>query len=324
MNENITSKEKNELAELARRIYDWANKSGLPLARVIRDYPGLGSDRTWRDLRENNLDGYDIDSQLNNYRAAWNVIEEVSGSSGQETLFDNLNPVLMLRQAALQAMKTNGTNRVVILQAPSGCGKTTALRMLCGKYGQRIVRVEASDAWSDKPSALLGAILRALGLTELPGSPTERLEKCQDLLNISRRCVAIDEAHHLGQHSLNTIKTLVNTTPGEFILVAIPTLWAKLETKSFQEARQLSTNRLSERVRIELTEKDIERYLAHCFEGTDSAVLKYGAKLIRPAAVCSGNLAFVRDVAVLLRASGASPLTAKDFSDAIASVASKR
>ena len=43
----------------------------------------------------------------------------------------------------------------------------------------------------------------------------------------------IDEAHHLGPHCLNTVKTLVNTTPGEFILVAIPTLWNKLQAHAY-------------------------------------------------------------------------------------------
>jgi len=135
----------------------------------------------------------------------------------------------------------------------------------------------------------------------------------------------VDEAHHLGCHSLNTIKTLINTTPGEFLLIAIPTLWSKLETSAYQEARQLSTNRLSERVRLELTEKDIERYLARSFEGIDATVLRHGAKLIRPPAQSAGNLAFVRDVAACLRdIAGAEPVTVQHISDAVQAAAKRR
>lgn len=324
MNET-SKKDAAELTDLANRIHNWAAGNGIPLAKVIRDYPGLGSDRTWRDLREGRLEGYDVEAQLANYRAALNVLEEVQGANGAEPVYDDLTPVVQLRRAALAAMRCNGTNRVVIVQAPSGGGKTTALRMLCGKYGTRIVPVEAADAWSDRPASLLGAVLRALGVGQLPSGTVERLEKCQELLNVSRRMVAVDEAHHLGPHCLNCIKTLVNTTPGEWLLIAIPTLWAKLETSAYQEARQLSTNRLSERVRMELGEKDIERYLSRAFEGADAAALRHGAKLIRPAAQSSGNLAFVRDVVACLRdIAGEGAVTVQNIADAIQSAAKRR
>ena len=107
----------------------------------------------------------------------------------------------------------------------------------------------------------------------------------------------IDEAHHLGPHCLNTVKTLVNTTPGEFILVAIPTLWNKLQAHAYQEAKQIATNRLSERVKLTLDEADIRTYLSKKFKDASAADLKVAAKIIRPNALLAGNYAFVRDVA---------------------------
>ena len=107
----------------------------------------------------------------------------------------------------------------------------------------------------------------------------------------------LDEAHHLGPHCLNTVKTLVNTTPGEFILVAIPTLWNKLQAHAYQEAKQIATNRLSERVKLTLDEADIRTYLSKRFKDAQPAELKVAAKIVRPSALLSGNYAFVRDVA---------------------------
>jgi energy-coupling factor transporter ATP-binding protein EcfA2 len=330
MNAHEQQSDTAELQGLAQAIFAWATKQGVPLTRVVRDYPSLGSERTWRDLREGRTESYDVETQLANYRAALATIEEIGGAVTGEPIFDDLSPVVQLRRAFLETTKCSGTNRVVIVQGASGIGKSTALRMLTGKYGQRIVTVEASDAWGDRPSALLGSLLRALGVGELPSGATARLERCQELLGVSRRCVAVDEAHHLGPHCLNTVKTLVNTTPGEWVLVAIPTLWAKLETKSYQEARQLSTNRLSERIRLELTERDIERYLARAFEAEgspsyDQAGLKAAARLIRPPASACGNLAFVRDAARMLRemAAGAE-LTAQHAADAVAAAGRRR
>ena len=100
----------------------------------------------------------------------------------------------------------------------------------------------------------------------------------------------------------------MNTTPGEFILVAIPTLWNKLQAHAYQEAKQIATNRLSERVKLTLDEADIRTYLSKRFkdDGTsggpeprprNDAALKVAAKIIRPAALLAGNYAFVRDVA---------------------------
>ena len=51
----------------------------------------------------------------------------------------------------------------MILQGPTGSGKSSARKVLFEKFGQRLVLVEASVAWNDSPMAMLGAILKALG-----------------------------------------------------------------------------------------------------------------------------------------------------------------
>ncbi len=216
-----------------------------------------------------------------------------------------------------------GSNRVVIVQGASGTGKTTALRIIAGRYGERVAVCEAADVWNDKPSAMLGAMLRALGHDgNLPLGAMARMEEAQKRLSISRRCMVVDEAHHMGPKCLNTIKTLVNTTPGEFVLVAIPTLWAKLESAAYQEARQLSTNRLSERVRISLTERDIAAYLGMAVPAlaADEKLARAAAKIIRPPAEAAGNMAFVRDVARLMPAAP----TIEDVAEAIKGAAARR
>ena len=153
----------------------------------------------------------------------------------------------------------------------------------------------------------------------LPSGRVQRLEEVQARLSLSRRCLVIDEAHHLGPHCLNTVKTLVNTTPGEFILVAIPTLWNKLQAHAYQEAKQIATNRLSERVKLTLEEADIRTYLAKRFPDAAAADLKVAAKIVRPNALLAGNYAFVRDVAREL-----ADLSADGVSRAVTSVTARR
>ena len=309
-----------ELTDIAAKIAAWGEQHGMSRAQLVRNFSDLGSEKSFRDIASGNLEGYNVENQLTKYRAVYATMEELANQGGEEQIYDDLGTVVKIRRAFLGVVKATGTNRVLIVQGDSGVGKTTAVGLLRGKYGTgRISYVEASDVWADSPNAFLGAILRALGMTELPSGRVQRLEVVQRRLGLSRRCLVIDEAHHLGPHCLNTVKTLVNTTPGEFILVAIPTLWNKLQAHAYQEAKQIATNRLSERVKLSLEEGDIRTYLAKRFKGADATELKIAAKIIRPAALLAGNYAFVRDVARELASLGS-----ETVSKAVTAVTARR
>jgi len=314
-----------ELTDIAAKIAAWGEAHGMSRAQLVRNFSDLGSEKSFRDIAAGNLEGYNAENQLSKYRAVYATMEELSNQGGEEQIYDDLGTVVKIRRAFLGVVKATGTNRVLIVQGESGIGKTTAVGLLRGKYGTgRISYVEASDVWADSPNAFLGAILRALGVTELPAGRVQRLEEVQARLAISRRCLVIDEAHHLGPHCLNTVKTLVNTTPGEFILVAIPTLWNKLQAHAYQEAKQIATNRLSERVKLTLDEADIRTYLSKRFgaeapRSDMASALKVAAKIIRPNALLAGNYAFVRDVCRELAS-----LEAEAVSRAVTAVTARR
>lgn len=312
--------QESELIEIAAKIAAWGEAHGMSRAQLVRNFADLGSEKSFRDISAGSLEGYNAENQLAKYRAVYATMEELSAQGGEESIYDDLGTVVKIRRAFLGVVKATGTNRVLIVQGESGVGKTTAVGLLRGKYGTgRISYVEASDVWADSPNAFLGAILRALGVTELPAGRVQRLEDVQQRLSISRRCLVVDEAHHLGPHCLNTVKTLVNTTPGEFILVAIPTLWNKLQAHAYQEAKQIATNRLSERVKLTLDEADVRTYLAKRFPDAAAGDLKTAARIIRPSALLSGNYAFVRDVCRALAG-----LDADAVSRAVTAVAARR
>ena len=310
----------SELVETAAKIAAWGESHGMSRAQLVRNFTDLGSEKSFRDISAGNLEGYNAENQLTKYRAVYATMEELANQGGEERIYDDLGTVVKIRRAFLGVVKATGTNRVLIVQGESGIGKTTAVGLLRGKYGTgRISYVEASDVWADSPNAFLGAILRALGVTELPAGRVQRLEEVQARLAISRRCLVVDEAHHLGPHCLNTVKSLVNTTPGEFILVAIPTLWNKLQAHAYQEAKQIATNRLSERVKLTLDEADIRTYLAKRFKDAQPAELKVAARIVRPSALLAGNYAFVRDVSRELAS-----LDAEAVSRAVTAVTGRR
>lgn len=325
MNET-TMQNDGELTDLAKRIHAWQERCGLTTARLIREFRGLGSDRTYRDLRAGRLEGYDREQQLAAYRAVMAQIEARDDGPAADPVWPDLEAVQLVREATLAAMRTNGSNRVVIVTGDSGSGKTTALRWLQEKYGSRIVALEASVVWDDRPGEFLGALLEAGGADGLPPSGPQRLARAVDFLRRGRRLAAVDEAQHLGPRCLGTIKTLVNQTPGEWLLLGIPTLRRRLDLAAYEEARQLSTNRLAESVRLGLTADDVARYLAHVFPTVKKAQIKVGAALVRDAAAKAGNLAFVRDAARQAQAmtpEGEEP-TDKIFAEAVMAVSARR
>ena len=316
----------NELIDLARRIHAWQERGGVKTPALIREFKGIGSDTTFRDLREGRIERYDYEQQLANYRAVWAEIEARDERAAEEPLYSDLSAVHNIRLASLEAMRTNGSNRVVMAFGGSGIGKTFALKALHQKYGSRVLCCEASVVWEDRPGELLGAILLATGADGLPSGQAVRLERVVEYLRKSRRMVAVDECQHLGPRCLGTIKTLVNATPGEFLLLGMGTLSRRMASDAYQEARQLSANRLCEALKLTLTCEDILCYLDHCFPKADKASLKKGAAIIRPAEDNAGNMAFVRDAARQTRdmlAEGAEP-TPEVFAEAVKAVSARR
>ena len=151
-------------------------------------------------------------------RAVWALIESLGDEETRnEELYDDLSPVLHLKRALLETMHSTGNNRLVVMEGDTGTGKSSARRLLIEKYGQRLLWIEATSVWKDNSSALLSTVLHALGVKDIPLNSTDRLARLIARLTESRICLIIDEGHHLGPNCLNTLKTLINQTPGEFM-----------------------------------------------------------------------------------------------------------
>lgn len=283
------------LVDLAKRVFAYQELGGLRVAQMVKEFDGIGSAKTFRDLRCGRLEGYDVDAWLDNYRVVVAEIEERSSAAADEVIYADLSAVVRLRKAAVRVMKTNGINRVLVVLGESGAGKSEAVGELRRAYGSRVKVIEALQIWEDRPLNMLGAILKSFGQVSLPIGADARFEAVLAALK-TRRMIAIDEAQHLGQRCLNTVKALVNKSPGEFMLLAIDTLWQRLESAAYQEARQLTTNRLAEMVKLSPTVDDVCVFLNHRFPGVEVKLRHQMGAVVLAAAKGNGNMSFVRDV----------------------------
>ncbi len=291
---SLTAAEANELGLLAQRIRAWQEIRKYSDNELLRRLPGLGSTKTFSRILKGDLAELDLDRWLSEYRAVWALIESLSGrDTNEEELYEDLSTVVQLRRSIVEILECRSIRRVVLLEGDSGLGKSKALTLLQRKYGQRILVVEATEVWADNPNAFLGSILDALGVKEQALSREGRLRQVVNKLSAHRTALAIDEAHHLGPACLNTCKTLINQTPGEILLLALPTLWRRLERANYEEVKQLLGNRLAERIKIgELRETDVRKLLARRIKAEDTR----SASAVLEAAKTRGNLSFAAAV----------------------------
>lgn len=317
--ELLSKLDADELQKLATRVRDYQTLRNLSFAQLQKRLPGIGSDRTYNRILKGELAELDVEQQLANYRAVVALIESMGTDEAEaEPLYDDLTPAIALRKALLEAMRETGNARIVILEGDTGMGKTSARKVLLERFGQRLLWVEATVVWHDSPMAMLGAILLALGVKNPPLNAAWRLNEVVGRLSGQRVAIIIEEAHHLGPKCLNLVKTLINQTPGEFLLLALPTLWRRLERDAYEEVRQLSGNRLAERIKLPgLREADVKKFLERRCPGLNGETAR-AVKMLVHHAPRHGNMAFVRDVcrraATLADGEG---LTFEQFSNAV-------
>ncbi len=306
----------DELCQLARSIRDWQLARGLTDTRLCADYD-IGSTKTFRALADGNPGDYDADRWLPKYRAAWNLITAATEGPEQMPVFEDIGPAIRLRAAFADAMRETGNDRLIIVEGNPGDGKTTAVAALVARYGSRILQAEAAETWRDSINAMLADLLLAAGINQPPLGAAARLDKLIEVLRTRRVCLVIDEAHHMGPRGLNMVKTLINRTPGEIIMIGLPVLLKRLEMAAYQEARQLTLNRLCERITLASADKDDTALLLERLGGVPADTAREASPRVAAMALGHGSLKFVARLCRRIRRDGAAD------PDAIAKLAAK-
>lgn len=300
-----------ELIQLARGIRAWqeSRRPRISNEQMLRLYPGLGSTKTYRRLADGDSSSLVIETQLARYRGVWAAIETLTGAHGGEEIYEDLTPTFECCVAVSGAIPQRGKTRLVLIEGPTGSGKSTALAVLEQKFAGQTARVEAHEGWQSLNCALRN-LHKAIAphAKESPKSTAEALDAIVAALNQARRVVLIDEAHHCTAAVLNSIKTILNGTDSVIVMAGIDTLWRKLAAKSWEEARQLIHNRLYERVRLAApTRADAETFLSRRCPALNGGNWKQAAERVAKMSEHLGHYAFLRRIAERLNAESGEP-----------------
>lgn len=321
--ELLTTMEANELREIGARIRDWQQSKGISDAELCRQFGELGSTKTYKKIVDNQLEELDLEKQLNNYRTVWALIEGgETDERAEEDVYNDLYATIVLNRVFAETRREKGLARCIFLIGPSGAGKTEAQRFLREKHGPRIISLRATVTWADAPMALMAALLKRLGDDSPPSNQAERFTLCVEKLKATRRAVFLEDAHHLGPRCLALIIAFIDETPGEWLLAAVDSLWAKIQTRAYQEIEQLRFNRLAEKITLGrvVRDTDVQKLLERrvTWSVDPKVAIKSVLALLVDKANAHGRLAFVREV--INRANdkaGADAVTPEAFVEAI-------
>jgi type II secretory pathway predicted ATPase ExeA len=321
-----------QLRGIAQAIAELQVKLELSDARLCRRFGSMGSSKTYKKILNGDFEGLAVERQLHNYQQALTLVEmAASGERPIEEDIAELSQVERAEWAVRDALQELGNNRLVIIEGPSGAGKSTIARLLQERWPNQVVMSEADETWKNSPSAMLTALLIAVGPIErrseddgpkrssevaIPVAGEERKRKLFEALNVKKRILIVDEGHHLGQVTLNLLKTLINQTPTVVVLLAIPTLLRRLEGQAYEEARQLTKNRMCERVHVNGPEvTDVVKFLGNRgVKFADDKTAKACAAQLAKVCVSYGHWNFVNLVSRKgRRASARGPLDVEGF-----------
>jgi hypothetical protein len=288
------------LIALARQVRDWqdAQKPRLSDEAMIRQFPGLGSSKTYKTLRDGSTNGLVITTHMAKYRGVIASIEALAAQAAHEEIYEDLAPAMDVSFAVTRLIPSLGKERLVLIEGPTGAGKSESLRLVARKYRGNIAEIEAHEGWASLTCAL-SDILRGLGIkkTEIPVTKAGCIDKIITTLSERRTIIAIDEGHHMTAQCLNIVKTIINRTNSVIIIAAIGTLWTKLTARNWEEARQLIHNRLLERVILRApSQDDVETFITRRCPQIDISIRGACAKLASMAEH-NGRFAFLRRVA---------------------------
>jgi len=257
------NQEIHKLRALAAEVKTYQAERGWSDARICKEIASLGSSKTYKRIldEKDDLDQLSVENQLRNYESAVAIVQRRRQEDRPAELeYEDFSNCRNSFAAVVRASMEDQENvaRLIIIEGNTATGKDCVKRFLLKKFPETAMEVEATELWKSPTTPLL-AIHAALSIIRRADKETKEVPKPprhpRDILNeivneLKQRklILIVNEAHHMGVPGLNIFKTILNLTPTVVVFECIPALLTRLLGTNYEEAVQLTGNRLCERV----------------------------------------------------------------------------
>lgn len=254
----------NQLRALAREVRNYQLERDWSDTKLCKEIAHVGSSKTYKRILDetDDLEELNLETQLRNYQAAVETISALrTKDRPAEPEYEDFGNILNVRAAVGRALLEDEdcVARLVIVEGNTATGKDAVRRNLLKVWPKITVAVEATELWRDSLAVPARTIYHALNIVRQSDKetkeaarplryPAEFITEVIAALRERKLVLIINEAHHLGPRGLNLVKSLINQTSTIVVLMCIPALLTRLMSGSYEEAIQLTGNRLCERV----------------------------------------------------------------------------
>jgi hypothetical protein len=219
-----------ELDAMVARIATMQSERSLSDAKLLNDYPDIGSAKTWKDrllarkFNELNLERW--------HRKLLRVCTILDGGSPEEDFFPDLPFAEEMRARLLKLERQTNDRRILPCLAPNGTGKSAVARWAVNQSRSTRAMVRLRPSWRNKIVHITRGIVRALGEEPTSSNPAECEEAAIRLLRSSPRTLFLDQAHEGGVAVMHLLRAFVDETPSRFVYLAYNTAYRNVLTAS--------------------------------------------------------------------------------------------
>lgn len=188
-------------------------------------------------------------------------LERAVAARAREQVIFKTSKIKAMETAIRECAEKAGPERIVLMLAPTGGGKTVACNYLATRHNARIVEVR--DVWrhSATGNVPLRDICQAVGVRAGRDMTMPAMEDALVRYCLERKIIlAFDEGEHFGRSSLNLLKFLLNKTRAVAALFVVPSEFARWEKFWPNEFLQIS-RRFHECIKLdELNAADVAMF----------------------------------------------------------------
>lgn len=225
---------KSELGQMISRVEEVQEQRGLSDGLLLKNYPDLGSTKTWTDrLRPRRFDQL----KVSRWHALLSRVCQVIDGGLPDEVYSTQAPFHVEMLARLEKLERQSTDRrILCCLAANGTGKTSFSRWAVSQspVSRRVVRIRPT--WRNKPLHIYTGMARALGKELHTTNVAQAEEEVIAMLTKTdvteqkahAKTLFIDQAHEGGVALMHILRALVDETKSRFVYCAYQTAYRQV------------------------------------------------------------------------------------------------